>query len=110
MIRHLDSQELPAVVTVERRCTPERRTMWRGGRRDADWLNRPPGALPRLHFKPRAKRVIFLFMAGGPSQLELFDPKPKLQELAGKDLPPSALPAYSARRKTFRPGSPSGTR
>ena len=43
-----------------------------------------PGALPRLHFKPRAKRVIFLFMAGGPSQLELFDPKPKLQEMAGK--------------------------
>src|SRR5207248_3045507 len=48
-----------------------------------------PGALPRLHVKPRAKRVIFLFMAGGPSQLELLNPKPKLQELAGKDLPPS---------------------
>ncbi|HEV3138750.1 MAG TPA: DUF1501 domain-containing protein, partial [Pirellulales bacterium] len=34
---------------------------------------RPP------HFAPRARRVIFLFMAGGPSQLELFDFKPKLQ-------------------------------
>src|SRR5471030_1416462 len=32
------------------------------------------------HFLARAKRVIFLFMAGGPSQLELFDYKPKLQE------------------------------
>ena len=43
---------------------------------------RPP------HFAPRAKRVIFLFMAGGPSQLELFDHKPKLQELNGEVVPP----------------------
>jgi Protein of unknown function (DUF1501) len=41
------------------------------------------------HFQPRAKRVIFLFMAGGPSQLELFDFKPKLQELDGQVVPPS---------------------
>jgi hypothetical protein len=41
------------------------------------------------HFPPRAKRVIFLFMAGGPSQLELFDFKPKLQELDGQVVPPS---------------------
>ena len=41
------------------------------------------------HFAPRAKRVIFLFMAGGPSQLELFDYKPKLQELDGQVVPPS---------------------
>jgi hypothetical protein len=41
------------------------------------------------HFAPRAKRVIFLFMAGGPSQLELFDFKPKLQELDGQIVPPS---------------------
>src|SRR5262249_25281067 len=47
------------------------------------------GAAPGPHFKPRAKRVIYLFMAGGPSQIELFDPKPRLTELAGKDLPPS---------------------
>jgi hypothetical protein len=39
------------------------------------------------HFKPRARRVIYLFMAGGPSQLELFDPKPKLSELNGKPIP-----------------------
>ena len=44
---------------------------------------RPP------HFTPRAKNVIFLFMAGGPSQLELFTPKPKLQELGGKVIPQS---------------------
>jgi hypothetical protein len=44
---------------------------------------RPP------HFAPRAKRVIFLFMAGGPSQLELFTPKAKLQELDGQVIPES---------------------
>jgi hypothetical protein len=41
------------------------------------------------HFAAKAKRVIYLFMAGGPSQLELFDPKPKLQELDGQVIPPS---------------------
>lgn len=39
------------------------------------------------HFAPRAKRVIHLFMAGGPSQFELFDHKPKLQEYNGKVVP-----------------------
>jgi hypothetical protein len=39
------------------------------------------------HHPPRARNVIFLFMAGGPSQLELFDHKPKLQELHGKPIP-----------------------
>jgi hypothetical protein len=41
------------------------------------------------HFPAKAKRVIYLFMAGGPSQLELFDYKPKLQELDGQIVPPS---------------------
>ena len=41
------------------------------------------------HFPPRAKQVIYLFMAGGPSQLELFDPKPKLQQLDGEVIPQS---------------------
>jgi hypothetical protein len=44
---------------------------------------RPP------HFPARAKQVIYLFMAGGPSQLELFDHKPKLQELSGEVVPES---------------------
>ncbi|MBX7167894.1 MAG: DUF1501 domain-containing protein [Pirellulales bacterium] len=39
------------------------------------------------HFPPRARSVIHLFMAGGPSQLELFDLKPKLQELHGQKVP-----------------------
>ena len=39
------------------------------------------------HFAPKAKRVIFLFMVGGPSQMDLFDPKPGLEKWAGKPLP-----------------------
>jgi hypothetical protein len=43
------------------------------------------------HFAPKAKRVIHLFMAGAPSQLDLFDYKPKLKELEGKPLPESVV-------------------
>jgi len=43
------------------------------------------------HFTPKAKRVIHLFMAGAPSQLELFDYKPKLAELEGKPIPPEVI-------------------
>ncbi len=46
--------------------------------------------LPGLpHFAPKAKRVIWLFQSGGPSQLETFDPKPGLAALRGQDLPES---------------------
>lgn len=41
------------------------------------------------HFAPTAKSVIFLFMEGGPSHIDLFDPKPALEKYAGKPLPPS---------------------
>src|SRR3954470_17850349 len=41
------------------------------------------------HFAPQAKAVIFLFMAGGPSQFELFEPKPELQKLHGQPIPES---------------------
>ncbi len=43
------------------------------------------------HFTPKAKSCIFLFQAGAPSQLDLFDPKPKLNELHGKPLPADML-------------------
>jgi hypothetical protein len=43
------------------------------------------------HFPPRAKNVIFLFMAGGPSQLELFDYKPALQKYSGQPIPDSYM-------------------
>jgi hypothetical protein len=47
------------------------------------------GVLPALDFAPKAKRVIYLFMSGGPSHIDLFDPKPKLAELHGQELPAS---------------------
>ena len=49
------------------------------------------GVLDRPHFAPKAKRVIYLFMAGGPSQLDLFDYKPILNERNGQDLPESVV-------------------
>src|SRR5438034_5726961 len=68
--------------------------------------------LPGLpHFPPRAKRVIYLFQHGGPSQLDLFDYKPGLQKLRGADLPESVrmgqrLTGMSAYQTTF-PTAPS---
>ncbi len=50
-----------------------------------------PTASPPPHFAGKAKRVIYLFMAGAPSQLDLFDYKPKLAELEGKPIPPSVI-------------------
>jgi len=51
--------------------------------------DRWPGAVRPLHHPPRAKRVIWLCMAGGPSHFETFDWKPKLAELHGKPMPES---------------------
>ena len=60
---------------------------------------RPP------HFRPRTRNIIYLFMAGGPSQLELFDYKPKLVELNGQPIPPSFI---EGKRFAFM-GSSHGT-
>ena len=58
------------------------------------------------HFAPRAKRIIYLFQNGAPSQLDLFDYKPKLNEMFGKDLPASVrmgqrLTGMTADQKKF---------
>ncbi len=58
------------------------------------------------HFAPKAKRVIYLFQNGAPSQLDLFDYKPKLQEMFGQDLPESIrggqrLTGMTASQKKF---------
>src|SRR5829696_2845492 len=63
------------------------------------------------HFTPTAKRVIYLFQSGAPSQLDLFDYKPKLQDLFGKDLPDSVrrgqrLTGMTATQESF-PVAPS---
>src|SRR4051812_8889195 len=50
-----------------------------------------PNAPKPPHFPPKVKNVIYLFMAGGPSQLELFDYKPALQQYDGKSAPESLL-------------------
>ena len=47
------------------------------------------GILAQPHFAPKAKRIIYLFMAGGPSQHDLFDYKPLLNQMNGQDLPES---------------------
>ena len=49
------------------------------------------GETPRHHFPPRAKSVIFLFMIGGPRQLDLFDPKPEIAKREGQTLPEELL-------------------
>ena len=65
------------------------------------------GGLPGLpHFAPKAKRVIYLFQSGGPSQMELFDYKPRLTEFQGQDLPDSVrkgqrLTGMSATQSSF---------
>lgn len=56
---------------------------------DQAQASRPQGTLPSLHRFGRAKRVIYLFQAGGPSQLELFDNKPLLRAKHGTELPES---------------------
>lgn len=58
------------------------------------------------HFAPKAKRIIYLFQNGAPSQLDLFDYKPKLQEMFGQDLPASIrmgqrLTGMTADQKKF---------
>src|SRR5688572_1353526 len=47
------------------------------------------GVLSSPHVAPRARRIIYLFMSGGPSQLDLFDYKPTLNKMNGDDLPES---------------------
>src|SRR6187402_2883315 len=57
-------------------------------------------------FAPKAKRIIYLFQNGAPSQLDLFDYKPKLQEMFGEDLPDSIrmgqrLTGMTAKQEKF---------
>jgi hypothetical protein len=55
------------------------------------------------HFPAKAQRVIYLFMHGGPSHLEMFDPKPDLQRLAGQPLPASFGPVATRRKVAHNP-------
>lgn len=59
-----------------------------------------PATFSQTHHKPRAKRVIFLFMHGGVSHVDSFDPKPKLKEYNGKELPFKGLDHLDANLKS----------
>jgi hypothetical protein len=75
--------------------------LFKGKNDDEDAL--PPGV---THFAPKAKRVIYLFQSGAPSQLELFDYKPLLTKMQGEELPDSVrngqrLTGMTANQKSF---------
>jgi hypothetical protein len=61
------------------------------------------GIVNPLHHAPKAKRVIFLYQAGGPSHLETFDPKPKLAEMHGKPMPDSFTKGQQIAQLQGRP-------
>ncbi len=81
-------------------------------------VSSPSTGVREPHFQPRVKRVIWLFMHGGPSHVDLFDPKPELARLAGQPLPSSFGSVMTRRKvaanpllppiKPFRPRGKSG--
>ena len=77
----------PAIAAYSRRKRPA--AVDRHG--SAAARARDPLAPRPGHFPARAKSVIYLFMAGGPSQLELFDYKPELQKYSGQPIPDSFI-------------------
>lgn len=78
-------------------------SMFLGSLRADSGATRDSLAPKRPHHPPRAKSVIYLHMAGGPSQLELFDPKPELQKHDGADCPQHLL---EGKRFAFIKGVP----
>ena len=77
----------------------------------ASLLAGAPNGLPNLpHFRPKAKRAIYLFMAGGPSQIDIWDYKPKLREMFDKDLPGSVRGGQRLTTMTSRPEAASRSR
>ncbi|MEO5914704.1 MAG: DUF1501 domain-containing protein [Luteolibacter sp.] len=72
---------------------------------NASAMSVDPGVMPGPHFAPKAKRVVHLFMNGGPSQVDTFDPKPALQLQHGKVIPLEGLkterPTGTALRTPF---------
>jgi hypothetical protein len=66
-----------------------------------------PLAPRKAHFQPQARRMIWLFMHGGPSHVDLFDPKPDLVKYAGQPLPESFGPVMTRRKIAQNPLLPS---
>jgi hypothetical protein len=76
-------------ATIPRRLFLTRAAGGVGGMALASLLGRDARASEGPHFAPRARRVIHLFQSGGPSHLDLFDPKPALRDRRGEPLPES---------------------
>jgi hypothetical protein len=67
----------------------------------------PRAAGKKGHHAAKAQSIIFLFMEGGPSHIDLFDPKPRLEQLAGQPLPPSFKPIITPMGEYNAPLMPS---
>ena len=113
-MKTIESLQLETLQNVTRRhfmktCTSGLGALWfasQNSRSESAIIERDPSSplSPQIpHFAPKAKRVIFLHMAGSPSQLELFDYKPELARLDGQDCPDSFM---EGRRFAFIRGTP----
>ncbi len=95
-------------IVLDRRDFLERCGMGFGGLALGGLLGGNASAMTtsQPHFAPKAKRVVHLFMNGGPSQVDTFDPKPKLQEFHGKTMPLDGIkterPTGAALRTPFK--------
>ena len=97
--RDLFGRGSTALATLALASLLEREGHARGG-------GRSPGLAGLPHFRPRAKRVIYLFQSGAPSQMDLFDHKPRLDDLRGSELPESIrqdqrLTVMTSRQPSF---------
>ena len=109
--RHLELETLQQLTRRHflRQCATGLGAMWLGGLGLSSALAAPtrdprkPLAVLPPHFAPKAKRVIYLHMAGAPSQLELFQHKPELTKLDGQDCPQEFL---AGQRFAFITGTP----
>ena len=84
----------PTILAIQRRAFLAQTGLGLGGIALANMLGQDAaaadhGVLGQPHFPPRAKRIIYLFMSGAPSQLDLFDYKPELNQRHGQQLPDS---------------------
>ena len=75
-----------------------------GAKPDPMTIDPAGGILRAYHVPPKAKRVIYLFMSGGPSQLDLFDHKPMLNQMNGQDLPDVGPDGPAAHGHVGQPG------
>jgi hypothetical protein len=88
----------PPQVPLNRRAALQRLCLGFGGLAANSLLADQSSSLGKPHFAPKAKRIIFLFMHGGPSHVDLFDYKPRLIAESGNDLP------FAERSVQFKTG------